>query len=507
MEKTEVLLSIHNHTKRFGPLIANNDISFDIHLGEIHCLLGENGAGKSTLAECLYGTYKPDGGEILFKGKRISFHSPRDAIKAGIGMVHQHFILVPPMTVLENVIAGTDIPGITVNLKQGYEKLDQLCKKFDIDLDLNAKVSQLSVGEQQWVEILKALYVGVELLILDEPTAVLTPKETEKFFSILSAMRNNGISIILITHKLREVIAISDNVTVLRKGKHIATAETSSINMEELATLMVGREVIFRLEKSDIPAGDVVLEINNLSSKSYAGHNALNNISLKVHKHEILGIAGVAGNGQQELFDCIVGTGNPTSGKISLEGKDISCLHPKQIIDLGIASIPPDRIKEGLLMDFRIEENLILGRQTDDRFCHGPLLDKNAVRNFAIESIRNYDIAVLSPKQKTRLLSGGNLQKIILARELSQNPKFVIASSPTRGLDIGATEYIHKRILELRDQGVGILLVSEDLDEIFNLSDKIAVIYRGSIIGTVPAERSYFSSIGLMMAGISSEAV
>jgi simple sugar transport system ATP-binding protein len=507
METPDVLLSIRNHTKRFGALTANSDISFDIRYGETHCLLGENGAGKSTLAECLYGTYKPDGGEILYKGKRISFNSPRDAIKAGIGMVHQHFVLVPPMTVLENVIAGTDIPGITLKMKQGYEKLDLLCKKFDINLDLNAKVSQLSVGEQQWVEILKALYVGVELLILDEPTAVLTPKETEKLFSILSAMRNNGISIILITHKLREVMAISDNVTVLRKGKHIATVETSSMNMEELATLMVGREVIFRLEKSNVPNGEVVLEVDGLTAKNNGGHDSLHNISFKVHKHEILGIAGVAGNGQQELFDCIVGAGNQTSGKICLEGKDISHLHPKQIIDLGIASIPPDRIKEGLLMDFKIEENLILGRQTDKKFCHGSILDKKNINNFAIESIRNYDIAVLSPTQKTRLLSGGNLQKIILARELSQNPKFVIASSPTRGLDIGATEYIHKRLLELRDEGVGILLVSEDLDEIFNLSDKIAVIYRGNIIGTVPAERSYFSSIGLMMAGIPSEAV
>ena len=506
MENENILVQFVRLTKKFGDFKANDDLTFNIRKGEIHCLLGENGAGKSTLSECLYGTYKPDGGKIFFKGKEVVFNSPRDAIAVGIGMVHQHFVLVPPMTVLENIIAGTAMPGIHLQMDAAFKKVSELCKIYDIDLDLNKRVSQLSVGKQQWVEILKALYLGVELLILDEPTAVLTPQEAEKLFVILNEMRKNNISIILITHKLKEVMDISDRVTVLRKGKLVGpTVNTSSMTMSSLATQMVGREVIFRLEKSEFDPGEIVLNINKLSFKNKQEQEILDNISLEIHEGEILGLAGVAGNGQQELFDTLVGVTRASSGQISIGNKCTTCCCPQEIINCELSSIPPDRIKQGLIMSFPVSENLILGRLNEHGFSRKGFLNKNAIEAFATKSITDFDISVISPGQKTRMLSGGNLQKIILARELSQNPKCVVASSPTRGLDIGATEYVHQFLLNLREHRVGILLISEDLDEIFNLSDRIAVIYRGKIMGYLPPKREYLETLGLMMAGVQKE--
>ena len=496
------LLRIVNHTKRFPHVIANDDISFEVNQGEVHCLLGENGAGKTTLAECLFGFYKPDSGKFIFKEQLLNISSPRDAIDAGIGMVHQHFVLAPPLTVVENIIVGTRSKGILLNLENEAKKILTLCKKYGIELDPFATVAELSVGQQQWVEILKALYVGVDLLILDEPTAVLTPQETEKLFKIIKKMTRDGLSVILITHKLYEVMSISDRVTVLRKGKWIATVNTSDVTREELARMMVGRDIDFRVQKEAIEPGTVILEISDLHALKDNKTEALNGINLRLRQHQIIGLAGVAGNGQKELFDVIVGVRDTKSGKVVLAGEDITNLSPLSISSKGLASIPQDRIHEGLIMDFAVEDNLIMGLQRKETYRRGLLLNKQRINQFAVDSIDSYDIATPSPRQKTKVLSGGNLQKIILARELSQRPKCVIASSPTRGLDVGAMEYVHKRLVELRKEGVGILLISEDLDEIFNISDIIAIIFRGQIMGTYYVNDINIEKVGLLMAGI-----
>lgn len=498
----EPLVRIERLCKSFGTLMANQDISFDIRKGEVHCLLGENGAGKSTLSETLYGHYKPDSGAIYFNGERLTLESPKDAVNAGIGMVHQHFILAQPMSVVENIVVGTPIPGIRTNLKQAAEKISNLCKQYELNLDPYTRVSDLSVGQQQWVEILKALYSGVKLLILDEPTAVLTPQESEKLFIILKHMTDDGLAILLITHKLYEVLSISDRVTVLRKGKLIGTVDTSDVDRDELARMMVGRVVKFKVSKEPIPAGKVVLNVDHVSVQRENKVFALNKICLTVHKNEIVGLAGVAGNGQQELFDVIVGVQKVLNGKVELDGTDITDKEPIQVSKQGVASIPPDRIDQGLVMNFSIQENLILGMHRDAKFRHGLVYNRMALEQFSKKSISDYDIAVQTDLQPARTLSGGNLQKVILARELSQNPKFVIASSPTRGLDVGATEYVHSKLVQLRSEGSGILLISEDLDEIFNVADVIAVIYNGEILGVVRTDETTKEDVGLLMAGI-----
>lgn len=498
----EPLVRIEHLCKSFGSLMANQDISFDIQKGEVHCLLGENGAGKSTLSESLYGFYKPDSGKIYMEGKLLTLDSPRDAVNAGIGMVHQHFILAQPMSVVENIVVGTPIPGLRTNLKQAAQKIIALCAQYDLNLDPYARVSDLSVGQQQWVEILKALYSGVKLLILDEPTAVLTPQESAKLFTILKHMTTDGLSILLITHKLYEVLSISDRVTVLRKGKLIATVNTSNEDRDDLARMMVGRVVKFKVKKDPLPPGDVVLNVEKVSLQRENKVLALDKFSLTVHKNEIVGLAGVAGNGQKELFDVIVGVQKVLNGKIVLDGTDITNDTPIKISQQGVASIPPDRIDEGLVMNFSIQENLILGMHRNAMFRHGIVYNRIALERFSKKSIEDYDIAVQSDLQPARTLSGGNLQKVILARELSQGPKFVIASSPTRGLDVGATEYVHAKLVQLRKEGSGILLISEDLDEIFNVADVIAVIYNGQVVGVVNVDDTTKEKVGLLMAGI-----
>lgn len=500
-----VLLRTDHLTKRFPQIVANDDISFEVKTGEIHCLLGENGAGKTTLAEILYGAYKPDAGSVYFKGQPITLASPKDAIEFGIGMVHQHFVLIPPLSAVENIIIGTKSARVWLDLNQARRKLKTLCANYGVDLDLDAEISQLSVGEQQWVEILKALYGGVELLILDEPTAVLTPQESEKLFAILRKMREDGLSIIFITHKLKEVMAVSDRVTVLRRGRWVSTVETSTVTKEDLAKLMVGREVVFRLEQEKVGAGEILLEVRDVYAQNDKGHAALRGISFQLRRKEILGLAGVSGNGQRELFDVLVGVRRATAGQVIFEGREITHRSASHIASFGLASVPEDRIHQGLIMDFRVDENLILGLHRSNRFSKWSLLNQARIEAFAQKMIEDYDIATSSLSQTTKVLSGGNLQKVILARELSQEPNCLIVSQPTRGLDVGAAEYVRRRLVEQRDRGAGILLISEDLDEIFNLATRIAVIFKGQIVGIIEVEEATPEAVGLLMAGVHKE--
>ena len=497
----EPLLRVENLTKRFPQVLANDSISLSIERGEIHCLLGENGAGKSTLAEILYGVHQPDSGTIYYKGQPVTLSSPRDAIDLGIGMVHQHFVLVPPLSVIENIVVGTDSRGIMLELDQACRKVEALCADYDVELDLHAKVWNLSVGEQQWVEILKALYVGVELLILDEPTAVLTPQEADKLFAIIRKMREEGLSIIFITHKLKEVMAVSDRVTVLRKGRLISTVDTSATTREELARMMVGREVIFQIENEMVEPGETLLQIKDLRAEDELDRESLRGLSLTLRRREILGLAGVSGNGQRELFDILAGVMKATAGQILLDGVEITNRSPRYVAGQGIANVPEDRIRQGLVMDFGVDENLILGLHRTEPFSRAGFLNYREIRSFAEDLVERYEIMTPSVTQTTRVLSGGNLQKVILARELSQEPRCLIVSQPTRGLDVGATEYVRRQLLNQRDRGAGILLISEDLDEIFNLATRIAVIFKGKIVGLFEIAEATLEEIGLLMAG------
>jgi general nucleoside transport system ATP-binding protein len=496
----EALLKVENLTKRFDWVVANNAISFDIKRGEIHCLLGENGAGKSTLAECIYGYYQPDQGNIYFDGKKIDYRSPADAIKSGIGMVHQHFILVPPASVIENVVVGTAGAPYLLDFKGTEKKLKKLCQNYDVELDPHAKIWDLSVGQQQWVEILKALYLDAKLLILDEPTAVLTPQESEKLFKILRKMTAEGISIILITHKLNEVMQ-SDRVTVLRKGKLIETVITKDFSKNELTNLMVGREVIFDIKKNEIPIGTPMLEIESLCLRNEWNPHVLDNISFTVHQNEIIGIAGVAGNGQKELFEVLVGAISPESGKVFLDGEDITNLNPADIIKRGVGHIPQDRYLEGLIDEFSIADNLILGSQHDICFKKGPFLDRKKIDAYAKKCAADYEILAPSTNTVVSHLSGGNAQKVILARELWQSSKVLLANRPTRGLDVGVIEYVHQQLLKKRSEGYAIVLISEELEDLFNLADRIIVMYKGKIMGNFKTEDAKIEEIGLLMAG------
>jgi simple sugar transport system ATP-binding protein len=488
-------------TKHFGGVYANRSVSLDIASGEIHCLLGENGAGKTTFAECLYGFYKPDAGKIVFKDKHVTIQSPSDAIRLGIGMVHQHFVLIRPLSVIENIIVGTDAAKPILDLNAARDRVQALCDEYSINLDLSAKIWQLSVGEQQWVEILKSLFGGVELLILDEPTAVLTPQEADKLFAILQKMKSESISIIFITHKLREVMQVSDRVTVLRKGEKIATVVTSAVEKSELARMMVGRDVVFRLEKEEACPGDPVLDIIDLHILDDREQESVRGISLCVQKGEIVGIAGISGNGQRELFESIVGVRHPISGRILLEGVDTTRFNPEQIARKGMAHIPEDRLSEGLIPEFSVAENLILGLHKRRFFWHGIYLDEGEVESFANTCVEEFEILTQSLRQITKNLSGGNLQKVIIARELSTHPVCLIANQPTRGLDVGAIEYVHNRLIEQRDQGLAVLLFSEDLEEILNLADRVAIIFNGKIVAVLNTSDTTREEIGLLMAG------
>lgn len=501
-----VILRTEDLTKRFPQVVANDSISIDIRGGEIHCLLGENGAGKTTLAECLYGFYKPEGGKLFIEEKEVFINSPQDAIQLRIGMVHQHFILVPTLSVTENIIVGTQSAGFFLELSKAENNIKTLCKEYGVELDPQAKIWQLSVGQQQWVEILKALYVGVRILILDEPTAVLTPQEADKLFAIIKKMKDKGLSIIFITHKLKEVMQISDRVTVLKKGKLVATVDTADVTMEELSTMMVGREVMFSVDKEKLAQGGSVLEINDLHALNDRRYKALNGLNLSLRGFEILGLAGVAGNGQKELFEVLIGVRKAQTGQVIFHGENIVNKSPHSIMAKGIRHIPEDRLKEGLIIDFSVAENLILGQQGSRNFKSGLYIDRAKVDKYASTCISTFEIVTPSPNHITRYLSGGNLQKAILARELSQRPRCLLANQPTRGLDVGAIEYVHKRLLEQRQDGAAILLISDDLEELMKLSDRIAVIFRGNIMGVFNPEDIEIDKLGLLMAGIAGEA-
>ncbi|MEN8241814.1 MAG: ABC transporter ATP-binding protein [Chloroflexota bacterium] len=499
---TNPILEIENLKKSYGNFVANDQISFGVEKGTVHCILGENGAGKSTLAKCIYGASRPDIGRIEFKGQEISFSSPRDAIRAGIGMVHQHFVLAEPMNAVENIIVGEESTGAVLNLQHETSKIQALCDQYGLTFDLSLPVAQLSVGEQQWIEILKALYVGVDLLLLDEPTALLTPQEVEKLFSIIRKMTDDGISIILITHKLHEVMDISQRVTVLRKGLMVATVETADSTKSSLAELLVGRAFDFKVNKEKVERGKPVLQIAGLSVIRDNGTRGLNDFSLTVHQGEIVGLAGVSGNGQPELFDACVGVRDAEQGEVILDGGTVTGLSPLEISNIGLASIPQDRLKQGLISDFSVQENLILGFHGNKPYSNNSIINWKNVNLFSEEAIENFSIATMGPDQRVSQLSGGNLQKVILAREISHEVKALIASSPTRGLDINATYYVYQRFLELLKKGAGILLISEDLDEIFNISDRIAVIYNGQLMGKFATDEVSREQVGLLMAGV-----
>ncbi len=493
-------------TKRFPGVLANDDVTFSANKGEVHALLGENGAGKSTLMNILCGLYQPDAGEILIDGRVVDFHSPRDAIKAGVGMVHQHFMLVQSQSVAENVILGmNDVPFI-LDMQAIEDEVARIGEQFGLPVDPRAKIWQLSVGEQQRVEIIKLLYRGANILILDEPTAVLTPQETEVFFQTLREMTATGKTIVLISHKLDEVLSIADRITVLRGGRSVATVTNEGLTKPQLASLMVGREVLFRIDKPPAAAGEVRLTLDNVTALNDKGIEALRGLSLQVRSGEIVGIAGVAGNGQRELTETISGLRPTTGGRIDISSKEVTNAPPLVMIDSGIAYVPEDRSATGSAPNLSITENLALKNYRAEHLGGRWLLSRRAMRQQAEALIKRFNIATPSPETPARLLSGGNLQKVILAREIAQHPLVIVASHPTRGLDVGATENVRKILVQERNNGAAILLISEDLDEIFALADRIAVIYEGRIVGEVPTEEATVDEIGLMMGGATAPA-
>ena len=491
--------------KRFPGVVANDHVDFEVRAGEIHALLGENGAGKSTLMKILYGMYRPDAGEILIDGERVRFRSPLDAIRRGIGMVHQHFMLVEPFTVAENVALGLPSSRRFVNdLDRVAARIRELAGLYGFRVDPNAYVWQLSVGEQQRVEILKVLYRGASVLILDEPTAVLTPQEVEGLFRTLRRMKEEGHAIVFISHKLNEVLSISDRITVLRGGRVVGTIPAADATREELARMMVGREVVFRLERLEVEPGEVMLEIRDLWAMGDRGVPALRGVDLEVRAGEIVGLAGVSGNGQRELAEVIVGLRRPTRGRIRIGGTDVTGWSPAELIRLGLSYIPEERMRDGGVPEFSVEDNLVLKDHPFPPFSRGIFLNFPEIARYAERLIGDFDIRTPSRRTPLKSLSGGNIQKLILARELSRSPKVLIAAQPTRGLDVSATEYVRRRILEQRERGTATLLISDDLDEILSLSDRIAVIYEGRIMGVVRTEEADIEELGLMMAGAKS---
>lgn len=489
--------------KRFPGVLANDHVDFDVKSGEIHTLLGENGAGKSTLMRQLYGLYRPDEGRILIDGVERHFHSPQDAIAAGIGMIHQHFMLVPTLTVVENVALGLKSSrGPLLDLDKVEKRVVELADKYGLKVDPRAYIWQLAVGEQQRVEILKALYRGAALLILDEPTAVLTPQEVDELFGVLRQMANDGHALIFISHKLHEVLAISTRITVLRDGRVVGERPNKDVTKTELATMMVGRPVILQYERVEQQPGPVRLSIQDLYVRSDRGGDAVKGISLDVHAGEIVGLAGVSGNGQRELAQALAGLRPARQGRILLDGRDVTHASPGDRITAGQSYIPEERMRDGAIKDFSVADNYILEDHSKPPFARQIFLNFREIESQTRRAVEEYTVKTPSLNTPLKNLSGGNIQKLILARELSRTPKVLIASQPTRGVDIGATEYIHRRLLQQRQEGTAILLISEDLDEIRALSDRIAVIYEGQIVGIVDGRTATTEQLGLMMAGV-----
>ena len=499
-ETTELAVRMRGICKRFAGVVANDHVNLEVRAGEVHALLGENGAGKSTLMNILSGLYRADAGEIFIHGRRVDIRSPRRAIELGIGMVHQHFMLVEMHTVAENITLGLDRPRFLLNLRQIEREIGQISERYGLQVDPRAYIWQLSVGEQQRVEILKMLYRGVDILILDEPTAVLTPQEADELFATLRQMASEGRSVIFISHKLDEVMHIADRITVLRGGKVAATLDRASTDKRQLARLMVGREVLFNLAKTPFKPGEVVLEVRNVHALSDRGMPALKDVSFTIRRGEILGVAGVAGNGQRELAEVITGLRKVTRGEIIIRSQNMTNASPRKVIDEKVSHVPEDRLGMGLIPNLPVSDNAILKGYLHPPLSRGPFLDGVSIRSFVQKLIDSFDVATPSQDIPIKLLSGGNLQKTLLAREISVGPELMVAVHPTRGLDVGATEFVQRTLLKQRDDGLAILLISEDLDELLALSDRIAVMYGGQIRAIVNAAEADIAEIGLMMA-------
>ncbi|MEL7610191.1 MAG: ABC transporter ATP-binding protein [Bacillota bacterium] len=495
-------LSICGICKYFPGVAANEDVCIDVKKGEIHALLGENGAGKTTLMNCLYGMYTPDKGRFLWNGEHVEISNSADAIALGIGMVHQHFMLVQNLSVLENIILGiSEGRNPFLNRKRIAKKLKQLIDQYGLEVDLNAQIWQLPVGVQQRVEIIKTLYRKAELLILDEPTAVLTPQEIRDLFKILDRLRKDGHSVILITHKLNEVMQITDSISVLRSGRVVGTLQTAETDTSTLAKLMVNREILPHERKNSDAADKTLLAVNRLCCRNDKGILALENVCFELKAGEILGVAGVSGNGQTELADVLSGLRKPTAGEIRLGGESVTGMPVYRLYERGLTHIPEDRHRVGLVLDFSVRENAILGNQDKAPFTKHGVLQRDAISEYADNLINKYDVRTPNAKTPARLLSGGNQQKIILGREIDKHPKVYIAAQPTRGLDFAATEYVQQLLLMERERGCGILYISTELDEILKMSDRIIVLYAGRQYGPMQRKDLDIEQLGLMMAG------
>ena len=496
------VLELRGITKRFPGVVANDSVDFDLRRGEVHALLGENGAGKSTLMNVLYGLYHPDEGEVLVKGKPIRLHSPKDAINHGIGMVHQHFMLVPVMTVAENIVLATEPThaGVLLDYRAANKRVAELSRSFNFAIDPGARVESITVGQQQRVEILKALYRAADILILDEPTAVLTPQEARELFEILKTLTNEGMSVIFITHKLNEVLEVADRITVLRRGKRIDTVDRQGATEQGLARMMVGRDVLLRVDKAAPEVAESLLSVDDLHVVDDRGLEAVRGVSFNVRSGEIVGLAGVDGNGQSELIDAITGLRRVSSGLVTIGERDVTGDNPSSILDRGLGHIPEDRQLRGLVLEFSLAENLALhdfDKPPDSRW--GWLFPRQLIRR-ARDLLKQYDVRGGGPQTRAAALSGGNQQKVVLAREIGREPSVLIAAQPTRGLDVGAIEFVHRRLIEARDNGKAVLLVSLELDEILSLSDRVLVVYEGQIVAEHGPDVSE-EQLGIEMTG------
>jgi general nucleoside transport system ATP-binding protein len=499
------VLELKGITKRFPGVLANDRIDLTLEEGEILGLLGENGAGKTTLMNILYGLYAPDEGEIYIRGERKEIHSPNDAIDAGVGMVHQHFMLIPVFTVTENVMLGAEEIrlGDVLDRRSAAKRIREISEQFRLQVDPDALVENLPVGIQQRVEIIKLLYRQADILILDEPSAALTPQEADELFKIMHNLVEQGKSIIFITHKLREVLEVADRIAVLRQGKMVGATTPEEADQEKLAEMMVGRDVELEVQKEPAKAGEVIVEVKDLQVLDDRNQVAVDGVSFSVRAGEILGVAGVQGNGQTELVRALTGLSQPYSGQIILLGQNVTHATPRKITELGTAHVPEDRQKDGLVLRFPVTDNLVLNTYYKEPYSRGVVLQSEVILETAQERIESFDIRTPSPYTPVASLSGGNQQKVIVARELSRPIKLLVASQPTRGLDVGSIEYIHTQLIQKRDDGVAVLLVSTELDEIMQISDRIAVMYRGTIVDIVQADEVTKEQVGLMMAGIS----
>lgn len=502
MTKTDIVLELKGITKRFPGVVANDSISFQLKRGEIHALLGENGAGKSTLMSIVFGLYQPDEGEISVNGEHVFIDNPNKAIELGIGMVHQHFKLIEPFTVTENIVLGMEPKkGMKLDIKAASKRVKELSEQYGLDVDPMATIDSISVGMQQRVEIIKTLYRGADILIFDEPTAVLTPQEVGELLEIMDKLVAEGKSIILITHKLKEIMSIADTCTIIRRGKVIETLEVINTNPQELAEKMVGKNVNFKTEKKLATPKESFLEIKDLVVVDANGKNAVDHLSFSLRAGEIVGIAGVDGNGQTELIEALTGMRPIQSGDILLKGTNIANLSPRIISESGISHIPEDRHKHGLVLDFTVSENIILQTYHHPELNKHGFINKNAMDDMATRLVEQFDIRTPGVDTKVRSMSGGNQQKVIIAREIDKNPQVLIAAQPTRGLDVGAIEFVHKQLINQRDQGKAVLLVSFELEEILNVADRILVLFGGQIVGETTPETTNDQELGLMMAG------